>query len=311
VRSGDLARQAGHRGSAINLLDLPPNVAPAFVPSGHGVDIALHHLGGPDEPEAPVLLFAHATGFHGLVWRPMATYLAGRYRCLALDFRGHGMSVTPPGASLAWAHMGDDAVAALDAVDSDQEVHGIAHSMGGAALVLAAFRRPGRFRSLWLYEPVIVPPGGLLSSDGPNPLAEGAARRRSHFDSYEQAIANFESKPPLNQLHPDALRAYVHEGFSLQHDGTVELRCRPATEAAVYRGAARSGAWGVLSHLELPVAVVAGSPEEFGPAAFAPRVAAALPGGVSVGRALLGHFGPLADPRSMADDVVSWVEAHR
>ena len=85
-----------------------------MVASTGGVRVALHDLGGPDDPAAPTLLFAHATGFHGLVWAPTSAALTDRYRCLALDLRGHGMSETPDGASLSWQGMGDDVLAVLD-----------------------------------------------------------------------------------------------------------------------------------------------------------------------------------------------------
>ena len=280
-----------------------------FVPSTDGVNIAVHDFGGADDPAAPVALFSHATGFHGLVWQPMALHLTSRFRCLALDYRGHGLSETPDGASLAWSKMGDDAEAVLmsDLVGPDREVHGIGHSMGGAALVLAAGRRPGSFRSLWLYEPVIVEPGVLPGAGSPNPMADAAARRRSTFPSYEEARHNFSVKPPLDQLHPDALAAYVRGGFALQADGSVTLRCAPVTEAAVFRGAADGGAWNVLPALDLPVAVVAGRHDEAGPQAFAVPAVERLRLGTLVERPHLGHFGPLEDPSGMARDVESWI----
>jgi pimeloyl-ACP methyl ester carboxylesterase len=283
-----------------------------MIESGDGVRIALHDLGGPGSgTPAPVLLFSHATGFHGRVWEPMASLLCNRFHCVSLDLRGHGMSELPPGAGLAWSGMGDDVVAALS---SDRfppgPVHGIGHSMGGAALVLAAARRPDAFRSLWLYEPVIVPPDGWSLTGGDNPMSEAAARRRDRFDSLDQAYENYRSKPPLDQLHPDALRAYVDGGFSPTPDGSVTLRCRPSTEAEVFRHAAASGAWSTVASIEMPVAIVAGRPDGIGPGAFAPTTAEALPGGALIVRPDLGHFGPLEDPAAMAQDVAGWVRAH-
>ena len=285
--------------------------SPTFIPSSDGVRVALHDLGGPDDPSATVLLFAHATGFCGRVWEPVAASLARRFRCLAIDFRGHGMSETPAGAGVAWPRMGDDADAVLQSalVARSESVHGIGHSMGGAALVLAAARRPGSFRSLWLYEPVIVGPGVLPPMDAPNPMADAAARRRSSFASFEEAISNFAAKPPLNQLHPDALEAYVRGGFVEGADGRVTLRCAPATEAAVFRGAADSGAWDVLPTLDVPVGIVAGRNEDAGPVAFVPAALAQLEHGTFVDRPQLGHFGPLEDPSGAARDITAWVEA--
>jgi len=296
-----------------------------MIASSQGVRAALHDLGGPDDATAPVLFFAHATGFCGRVWEPTATPLTDRYRCLAIDLRGHGESETPGEASLHWSHMADDVLAALDH-DSDRgrdrigvprEVHGIGHSLGCAALVLAASRRPGLLRSLWLYEPAIVGPRMSVPADSAdpfgtsNPMADGALRRRATFASYDEALANFARKAPLNELHPDALAAYVRGGFAPEADGSVTLRCSPATEAEVFRGAGNNEAFAALSALDLPVALVAGRPDEIGPVTFVPANLAQLRRGTLVERRHLGHFGPLEDPPGVARDIAAWVEANR
>jgi len=282
-----------------------------LIDSTDGVRVAVHDLGGPGDPEAPVLLFSHATGFHGLVWAPMAAGLTHRFRCLAIDYRGHGLSETPPGTSLAWSGMGDDAEAVLrsDLIGPARAVHGVAHSMGGAALVLAAARRPGGVRSLWLYEPVIPAPGLLPQFDAPNPMADAAARRRASFASFDEAVSNYAAKPPLNQLHPDALAAYVRGGFAPRAEGGVTLRCTPAAEAAVFRGAGNSGAWAALEGLDIPVAIAVGRSEEHGPVAFASPALEHLRHGTLLERRHLGHFGPLEDPTGLARDVEAWVTA--
>jgi pimeloyl-ACP methyl ester carboxylesterase len=288
---------------------------PTFIPSSDGVCIAVHDLGGPEDPERPALLFSHATGFHGLVWAPVAAFLTAQFHCLALDYRGHGVSETPATAGFEWGRMGDDARAVRESglFERHRNVHGIGHSMGGAALVLAAARSKA-FRSLWLYEPVIVGPGVLPASDAPNPMADAAARRRPSFTSYEEALANFAAKPPLQELHPDALEAYVREGFAVADDGRVTLRCAPATEAAVFRGAGESGAWEVLPILDLPVAIVGGRSQDGeaaeSVAALAPPAFGRLARGTLSARPDLGHFGPLEDPSGIARDIAAWVESH-
>ena len=225
---------------------------PEMIDSSDGVRIALHDLGGPHSgATTAVLLFSHATGLHGRVWEPMASFLSDQFQCVSVDLRGHGMSELQPEAPLAWSGMADDLLAVLDSGRFPSgPVHGIGHSMGGAALVLAAARRPDALRSLWLYEPAIVPTteGGPLP-DGDNPMSEGAARRRDRFDSLDHAYEHYRSKAPLDQLHPDALKAYVDGGFALAPDGSVTLRCWPSTEAEVFRQAAASGAWGSVASL--------------------------------------------------------------
>jgi pimeloyl-ACP methyl ester carboxylesterase len=284
-----------------------------LIESSNGVRIALRDLGGPDDGDTtPVLLFSHATGLHGLVFEPLASFLKDEFRCVSVDLRGHGVSELPLGTGLAWSGMADDVLAALDADRFPKgPVHGVGHSMGGAALVMAASRRPDAFRSLWLYEPVIVPTNGVLMPEGDNPMAEAAARRRDRFDSLDHAYENYRSKPPLNRLDPRALRAYVDGGFSISPDGSAILRCQPSTEAEVFRLAATSGAWSYLAALQVPVAVVAGSPDEVGPVAFAPAIADGLPVGTLIEYTHLGHFGPLEDPAGMAEAVSAWVAAHQ
>ena len=301
-----------------------PALTPAMIPSTQGVRLALHDLGGPDDPTAPVLLFAHATGFHGRVWGPTAAPLTDRYRCLAVDLRGHGVSETPDGASLSWSNLADDVLAVLDSdrIGSEREVHGIGHSLGCAALVLGGSRRPGLLRSLWLYEPAIIGPAATAplgspapsgfpdSPQSPNPMADAALRRRATFPSYDEAIANFAKKPPLNELHPDALAAYVRGGFAPQADGSVTLRCSPATEAEFFRGAGNNEAFEALSMLDAPVALVAGRPDEYGPVTFVPANLAQLrgdAGGASPSRSLRAARGPAGHGPRHCD----WVEANR
>jgi pimeloyl-ACP methyl ester carboxylesterase len=255
-----------------------------------------------------VALFAHATGFHARVWEPVARRLAGRVRCVALDLRGHGVAGTPEGLTFDWRGFGADVVAVLDAgVVPPAPVVGVGHSMGGAALVLAAAARPASFRGLWMFEPIVPPPGSLLSSDGPNPLAEGAARRRARFESIEAAIDNYASKRPLDALHPDALRAYVEGGFAVDGDGSVVLRCRPAWEATTFRMARDSGAWDALSSIDVPVVVATGAEEPYAPSAFAAAIVADARHGRLSRHPELGHFGPLEDPDAMAEEIAGLI----
>jgi len=272
-----------------------------MVPSTGGVELALYDYGG----SGPALLLAHATGFHGRVWNPVAARLRD-FHVYSLDFRGHGDSVIPAGATFEWENFGDDVLAVVDALaarpDNDFHGHGLlaaGHSKGGASLLLAEEKRPSTFASLYLYEPVVFP-GEAPPTPGPNPLAAGALKRREQFDSYAAAYENFASKPPLQVLHPDALRAYVEHGFAAQPDGSVRLKCRPASESAVYTMGAQHSAWAHLDEVTCPVTVARGADAPFTPASFAPGIVGRLPHGRLEEHPHLGHFGPLEDPAVIA-----------
>lgn len=282
--------------------------------STDGVGVAVHDLGGPDgAPVAPVLLLVHANGFNAGAWRPMAAALASKHRVVALDLRGHGEARTPEGLDFAWRGFGDDVVAVLDAradVLPPGPIHGVGHSLGGAALLAAAARRPGVLRSLWLFEPITPPPdhfpGG--GEGGSNPMAEAAARRRPGFESVEAAVVNYSAKPPMSTFHPDALRGYVEGGVEPDPEsGGVRLRCRPAWEAAIFRMTGGSPGWDAAPSVDVPVTVVVGGDAGPGPAAFAPPLVERLPAGRLVRHPELDHFGPFEAPDRLAGEVAAWV----
>lgn len=271
------------------------------IPSTDGIDVALHHLAGPDDADAPTWLLAHATGFCGLALRPLADHLARLdpgARVVAPDQRWHGATGGVDGATVRWTSMAEDLVAVVDHLGGG--VHAVGHSMGGAALVLAAAARPAAFASLWLYEPVIPPPELVPVMDGnTNPFAAAAERRRPGFASRADALANFASKAPMASFHPDALRGYLEGGFAPGPEGGVVLRCPPAIEAAVYR-AASGDAWAAAPSVSAPTVVARGAASRGGPAEWAERVAARLPAGTLATFADLGHFAPLEVPDLIA-----------
>ena len=263
-----------------------------------GVTLALHDLGG--DPTGTPILFCHATGFCAPVWGPVARLLAD-HRCWALDFRCHGRSSRPTDDDLSWSGTADDVLAAIDRLELVRPF-GAGHSMGGAALLLAEQRRPGTFAGLWCFEPIVIPHEPEGSVPDANPLAEGAARRREVFPSFDAARANFASKPPMSAFDAAALDGYIEGGFEQLEDGTVRLRCRAADESRFYRMGATAAADEHLAEVACPVTVVRGRVEP-GPALLAPAVAATVADGRLLEDPGVGHFGPMEDPTGTARSI--------
>jgi pimeloyl-ACP methyl ester carboxylesterase len=181
-------------------------------------------------------------------------------------------------------------------------VYAFGHSLGGAAVLLAAARRPGVFSRIFVYEPVVFPPDSV-ERDGPPPIALAAERRRPWFASRADALANFSGKQPLDVLSPGSLEAYVDTGFAVDEDGSLTLRCPPAIEAALFRAGWACTAFGQLGGIQCPVYVASGDGTE-GPARAAGAVVEELPDGYRWPMPGLGHFGPMQDPPRVAADVV-------
>lgn len=273
-----------------------------YLPSTDDVTIALHDY-APGSLATPVLL-AHATGFHGRCFDPVVHHLGDTMHCMSLDFRGYGDATLPNDWSVRWAAYGDDALVATRFAARHAPVVAAGHSMGAAALVMAALREPHRFAALILYEPIIFPAEYRLH-DGPNPLAEGARRRRTSFPSRDDALANYSAKPPLNVFHPDALRAYVEFGFRDDDHGGVTLKCLPEHEARTYEAGAIHETWEQLGNLSMPVWMVSGEASTIPPASLVRPIAAEIARSSSTRCTLvewsdLGHFGPLQDPARFA-----------
>ena len=264
------------------------------VPSSDHVSVAVHELGGNGRP----LLFSHATGFHGYCYLPIADELADEFRSYALDYRGHGSTARPDDWEVDWNRYGDDALAVAEHLAPDGGLVAFGHSMGGAALLMAAHRHPGLFDVIVAFEPIVFPLDRTALDAPPSGLVEGARRRRASFDSFEAAIENYASKPPMNAFDPDVLRLYVAHGFGPAPEG-VRLKCDPEHEARTFENGSTHRTFEILHEIETPVVVIASGDGE-GPAAVAPLVAERLPNSRFVELPEADHFAPFVEPSSTA-----------
>ena len=276
-----------------------------LVPARDGVSVAVHELGG----QGPPLLLAHGTGFCAGVMVPLAAELAPRFRCVAMDLRGHGASPAPAEADFAWQALGEDAAAVVGSLGL-APAFAVGHSSGGAALLLAAAEHPGWFEALWCFEPILWPDLSAVVHRGER-LAQRALRRRARFASRQDAASNFEGKPPFSAFDPGVLPAYLDCGFDELPDGSVELRCSPEVEAQMYRMGVAFDGFSGLARVTCPVTVARGAASEaVGPEVVAEQVAV-LPAGRSVELPGLSHFGPLEDPTRVASAIFQAFAADR
>ena len=269
----------------------------SLVVAADGVPVAVHDLGG----SGPPIVFAHATGLHGLVWRALAADLADSFTCTSFDERGHGDSGLPEDLDFDWRGFALDSLAVVDAVGTAP--FGVGHSSGATALLLAEQARPGTLRAVYCYEPVVVPADQPLGRDMGNWLAAGARRRREVFASREEARDNYASKAPFDRWSAEALADYVEYGFADQPDGSVRLKCRGEHEALVYEMATAHDGFRRMGEVRCPVMVAQGGETE----AMSPPTLAGLVERLPDARVEvlpgLGHFGPLEAPAVVAASV--------
>jgi 3-oxoadipate enol-lactonase len=98
--------------------------------------------------DAPALLFINSIGCEQAMWDAQAAALAGRFRVIRYDARGHGGSTTPPG-DYRLADLGRDALTVLDAA-SVERAHVCGLSLGGLTAQWLAIHAPERVERLVL-----------------------------------------------------------------------------------------------------------------------------------------------------------------
>ena len=270
------------------------------VTSSDQVSVAIHEFGGAGRP----LLWSHATGFHAWCYLPIADRLDSTFSSFGLDYRGHGDTASNEGWDGDWEKYGDDAVAAARAVAPDGGLIGFGHSMGATGLLMAAHREPDLFDLVIGFEPIVFPEP-YETGRGPNdppPIIEQARHRRPVFDSFEDAVENYASKPPFSAVDPDMLRLYVAHGFRSAPEG-VRLKCSPEHEAMTFEGGALHRTWDVLPEIETRCVIV-GSGDTEGPGRVAEGIAERLPNSLFIHQPDANHFGPFVDPDGTADFVL-------
>jgi 3-oxoadipate enol-lactonase len=116
-----------------------------FVTVNDGVRLATRSDGPPD---AEPVLFLHSLGCDLSMWEAQAQALAGPFRVLRFDMRGHGASGAPAG-EYTMERLACDALAVLDAANAER-AHVCGISLGGVAAQWLAIHAPDRVNKLVL-----------------------------------------------------------------------------------------------------------------------------------------------------------------
>lgn len=281
--------------------------AQTIIDTPAGVKLAIYDWGGSGTP----ILLAHPTGFHGRIWAPVVAALQHETdaHCYSFDFRGHGDSDVPDPdvETYDWHHFADDALAVTHHLELQGRTDAIfcGHSKGAASLLLGERKVPGTYPTVWAFEPILFPVDEPLPPSDDFPLAIGARKRRNEWSSTTDAFESYASKPPLNVMRADSLRAYVDHGFRDRGDGTLVLKCPPNVEARIYTMGPNNGLFRDLPHIASTVKVCCGEHSDAIPPRVAEQIVERLPHGSLEVWEGHGHFGPQADPDRAARSILA------
>jgi len=212
------------------------------------------------------LLFLHANGFHGGVYRRLLGPLAGDVRILTPDLRGHGETTLPadPATLNNWRVYRDDVAAFLDALEIGP-VWMAGHSLGAVVSTLLAVHAPDRVRGLVLADPVFLPRWVLAMIDVLSLFGQGwrvgpagpARRRRDGWPDRAAARAHYDGRGMFRGWPEGWLDDYLADGLRDRDDGTVGLACLPAWESRSFAIAPRD-TWRFVREIRCPTTIVYG-----------------------------------------------------
>ncbi len=267
--------------------------------------------------DCPTLHFAHANGFNGLTYRQLLSPLAKDFRIRAWDARGHGLTSLPadPANLRNWYVYRDDLIRFIEgwAEETGGPVMLAGHSMGGALSVMAAAERPDLVRGLLLIDPVLIPNHqrrliGLaqkLGIGGSNgfALARGAEKRRAEFPDAETVLRAYTGRGAFRSWPQEVIADYIEGGTVARADGTLELACKPAWEAASFRAQGHDSI-SPIAQLKAPFTLIYAGPGSTCRAPAPALLAAHDPQAtiLRIGRA--SHFIPMEFPETIRREML-------
>jgi 3-oxoadipate enol-lactonase len=233
--------------------------------------------------EAPVVMLAHGVLTDHRAWDGVARRLAGAYRVLRYDLRGHGRSSAPP-PPYTMEQLADDVPALLDALGIGP-VHFIGTSLGGMIGQQLGARPGERLLSLTLANTSAVQPA-------PQAWEERAALARQAG-----------SVAPLAE---GTLQRWFTPGFAASAPGEIE-RMRGIlrqTSVAGFEGCAhalsRLAQLPLLPRIAVPTLVLVGSDDQATPPAQGRQICEAIRGARLVALPA-AHQAAVEVPQAFAD----------
>lgn len=278
-----------------------------------GIEIAVIEWSSAKGDAAPVALLHHANGFCAAMWSEVAEPLSKHFRVFAVDARGHGDSSAPEGdAAYAWTKLADDLGFVghwvCERVGVASISLGVGHSFGGVLTMAAVANNPGLYDRAILIDPVILPTltPEIRARMGENPLSERARKRRSHWESREEALAILSEKPLFENFTTRSMRLYVEEGLCDAPQGGVELKCPSRVEGAIFGNSTGFDPYGFASRVTAPIRLLRATHGEFSRENYE-RVVELLAEGELL-EIEGGHLVPMEDPATVVSEILTFAQ---
>jgi len=265
----------------------------------HKVQTARLTLNAREAGSGPVAIFLHGITAVGAVWDPVINRLAGSFRAVAIDQRGHGLSDKPQ-SSYSAAELSDDVIALVEALGSGPAVI-VGHSLGARNAVVAATRRPDLIRSV-----VAVDFTPYIEDEVFASLESRVNGGDRDFASSEEVEDYLHNRYPL--LPPDAVKRRAKHGY-VARGNTLRPLADPAAMAATARGL-REDLVPAFTAVKTPVLLIRGAGSKLVSAAALEKTRTLRPDMPTLVVADTDHYVPEEDPDAVASAVLDFAGKH-
>jgi pimeloyl-ACP methyl ester carboxylesterase len=226
--------------------------------------IQLHYLDyGGQEPALVLLpgLTANARAFYGLI----QAGLNERFRVLALDLRGRGLSDKPE-AGYSMAEHAADVVSLLDHLGIERVVM-CGHSFGGLLTLYLASRYPERINKL-----VIMDSSSLLINAQTRELIKPSLDRLGNTSpSWEVYLETMKRAPFFTDWWDSRIESYFRADVETNEDQSVRPRSRPENISEAIDKASEEDWAAHIARINQP-AILLHAPGPYGPRGTPPIV---------------------------------------
>jgi len=248
------------------------------------------------------LVLLHGGGQSAHTWDAFCLAMGPRYRCIALDQRGHGNSQWSDSGEYTMNDHARDIAAFVDALDLKQPIL-VGMSLGGVNAIAYAASRPERLDGL-----VCVDIGPEAQFKPVDRLMRGLNDYRT-FASPEDAAARLARMGARRE--PGLLRETLALNLRPNDDGTWTWKYDPRTLIGLTAQEimdARRPLWGVLHRISCPVLIARGADSEIFSEQNAERFAKALPQGKWVAVPHARHSVQTDNPAGLAEVVQGFAD---
>lgn len=243
---------------------------------------------------APPVVFSNSLGTSHEMWAPQVAAMAGRFRCLTYDTRGHGRSPVVA-AGFGIADLADDLAGLIEHVFGKTQVHVVGLSLGGMTGMSLAIRRPDLVASL-------TPMATFALTSAPASWVERAAIvRKGGVEAFADTILArwftpgfAAAKPALFASTKAMLLATPREGYAACCDAIRDLDLIEGLKA-----------------ITAPTLVFSGADDPASPPALQDQIRDHIPGAGLVRLSPAAHIMNLEQPEQVSAMLISWLDLNR